>query len=347
MRINDPEVLAEVTAAFAAYEAALMANDVEGLDALFWNSDRTIRYGPGENLYGFAEIAAFRLARPGGSPQRVLRRTVITTFDRDYATANTEFLREGSARIGRQSQTWLRTPQGWRIVAAHVSLMAPPALSAAIPDLHGRPVDAARPRPLPAGLRPPVRIFALGGGAGLGAWGRSPTPRRCTRAFLAVIDDADPAERLALVRAHPQLADKAAIAEGLTDSSAAEQASAGLDRLTPRGIPGLPPSEPVLSRAVRLSVHHLRAAARQGRHPGGHAPAADRRAAESELAEALAQIGLIAKLRLRRGHLGGPVVGIEVAGSYVHAAEARRNRHGPSSRPCGDAEPGRGRLYGL
>ena len=124
MQVNDPAVLAEVTAAFNAYEAALMANDVETLDALFWNAEHTIRYGVGENLYGFDEIAAFRLARPGGSPQRVLTRTVITTFGQDYGTANTEFLREGSARIGRQSHAWARTPDGWRIVAAHVSLMA-------------------------------------------------------------------------------------------------------------------------------------------------------------------------------------------------------------------------------
>jgi hypothetical protein len=124
MHINDPAVLAEVEAAFAAYEAALMANDIDTLDALFWDAPQTLRYGVGENLYGYEAIAAFRKARPGGSPQRRLTRTVITTFGADFATANTEFLREGSARIGRQSQTWLRTPQGWRIVAAHVSLMA-------------------------------------------------------------------------------------------------------------------------------------------------------------------------------------------------------------------------------
>lgn len=124
MRINDPEVVAEVTAAFNAYEAALMANDVAELDALFWASPHTLRYGVGENLYGHDAIAGFRQGRVGGSPQRVLGRVVITTFGRDFATANTEFMREGATRIGRQSHAWVRTDEGWRIVAAHVSMMA-------------------------------------------------------------------------------------------------------------------------------------------------------------------------------------------------------------------------------
>jgi hypothetical protein len=124
MTINDPEVMAEVAAAFAAYETALMANDVATLDRLFWASPQVLRYGVGENLYGQDEIVAFREARPGGSPQRILTRTVITTFGQDYATANSEFVREGSMRVGRQSHAWVRLPQGWRIVAAHVSLMA-------------------------------------------------------------------------------------------------------------------------------------------------------------------------------------------------------------------------------
>ncbi len=123
MRINDPEVLAEVEAAFLAYEAALMANDLEALDALFWETPLTVRFGPGQNLYGIEAIRAFRAARPGGSPRRTLANTVITTFGRDYATANTEFQREGAAQPGRQSQTWVRTGQGWRVVAAHVSLL--------------------------------------------------------------------------------------------------------------------------------------------------------------------------------------------------------------------------------
>ena len=121
--VNDPRTLAEVEAAFAAYEAALMANDVATLDGLFWASPRTVRYGVGEMLYGQDEILAFRKARAGGSPPRVLTRTVITTFGADFATANTEFRREGASRIGRQSHAWARLAEGWRIVAAHVSLM--------------------------------------------------------------------------------------------------------------------------------------------------------------------------------------------------------------------------------
>jgi hypothetical protein len=122
--LNDPIVLAEVTVAFQAYEKALMSNDVARLDALFWAAPQTVRYGPGENLYGHAEIAEFRKARPGGSPQRVLTKTVITTFGDDYATANTEFVRDGAKGVGRQSHSWVRTPDGWKIVAAHVSIMA-------------------------------------------------------------------------------------------------------------------------------------------------------------------------------------------------------------------------------
>jgi hypothetical protein len=123
MLINDPEILAEVTGAFAQYEDALMTNDLDRLDGLFWSSEKTVRFGPGENLYGIEAIRAFRAARAGGSPQRTLSNTVITTFGRDFATANTEFARVGSLRPGRQSQTWARTEQGWRIVSAHVSFL--------------------------------------------------------------------------------------------------------------------------------------------------------------------------------------------------------------------------------
>lgn len=122
MVINDPAVLEEVEAAFAAYETALVTNDVETLDALFWSSEHTIRYGPAESLYGRDEILAFRKARPSQGLARTLRRTVITTFGADMATANTEFTREGADKIGRQSQTWVKMPEGWRVVAAHVSL---------------------------------------------------------------------------------------------------------------------------------------------------------------------------------------------------------------------------------
>jgi hypothetical protein len=125
--INVPEVVAEVQAAFDRYEQALVSNDVQVLDELFWRSPHTIRYGATENLYGYDEIQAFRAARPSQGLARTLRRTVITTYGHDAATANTEFWREGSDRVGRQSQTWLRTDDGWRVVSAHVSLMAVPA----------------------------------------------------------------------------------------------------------------------------------------------------------------------------------------------------------------------------
>jgi ketosteroid isomerase-like protein len=123
MIINDPDIVAEVQAAFARYESALMTNDLEALDALFWNDPRVIRFGPGQNLYGIEAIQAFRTGRVGGSPQRTLANTVITTFGRDFATANTEFQRLGAARPGRQSQTWTRMPVGWRVVAAHISFL--------------------------------------------------------------------------------------------------------------------------------------------------------------------------------------------------------------------------------
>ena len=121
--INQPEVLAEVHAVFARYEDALVNTQVDVLDELFWDSPHTLRYGATENLYGYAQIKAFRAARPSQGLQRRLLRTEITTYGSDFATANVEFQREGSARTGRQSQTWLRTPAGWRVVAAHVSLL--------------------------------------------------------------------------------------------------------------------------------------------------------------------------------------------------------------------------------
>lgn len=121
--INQPEVLAEVQTVFARYEDALVNNKVDVLDELFWDSPHTLRYGATENLYGYAQIKAFRAARPSQGLQRRLLRTEITTYGRDFATANVEFQRDGSLRTGRQSQTWLRTPAGWRVVAAHVSLL--------------------------------------------------------------------------------------------------------------------------------------------------------------------------------------------------------------------------------
>jgi hypothetical protein len=125
--INLPEVQAEVLAAHDRYEQALVSNDVATLDELFWRSPHTLRLGATENLYSYEAIAAFRAARPTqGLARQVLRKTVIT-YGQDFASSHVEFLREGSQRLGRQSQTWLRTPEGWRVVAAHVSLMdAPP-----------------------------------------------------------------------------------------------------------------------------------------------------------------------------------------------------------------------------
>ncbi len=124
MRINDPDVLAELQAAFVAYEAALVGNDVAALDASFWASPLTIRYGGGENLYGHDEIAAFRAARPPAGLARTLERTLLTTYGRDFGTASTLFRRAGTPdRLGRQMQSWVRFPEGWRVVAAHVSLI--------------------------------------------------------------------------------------------------------------------------------------------------------------------------------------------------------------------------------
>jgi hypothetical protein len=127
MDINLPDVLEEVSLQSARYEQALVTNDVAVLDELFWDSPHTLRYGATENLYGYAEIGAFRANRPAQGLQRTVLKNVITTYGRDVATVNLEFQREGSALTGRQSQTWMRTVQGWRVVAAHVSLLKPAA----------------------------------------------------------------------------------------------------------------------------------------------------------------------------------------------------------------------------
>jgi hypothetical protein len=121
IEIDLPHVVAEVTAAFYRYEAALVSNDVAVLDELFWIDARTLRYGATENLYGHAEIAQFRGARSPAGLARKLLKVVVTTYGENFATANCEFERGGKA--GRQSHTWLRTPDGWRIVAAHVSML--------------------------------------------------------------------------------------------------------------------------------------------------------------------------------------------------------------------------------
>ncbi len=124
MEINRPEVLAEMSAVFERYEDALVNNRVEVLDELFWTSEFTVRYGTGENLVGIEAIRAFRAARSPAGLARALRRIVITTYGTDFATAMTEFHRSGNPLTGRQSQTWVRFPEGWRVVAAHVSLIA-------------------------------------------------------------------------------------------------------------------------------------------------------------------------------------------------------------------------------
>ena len=124
MEINLPDVVAEVEAAFARYEAALMANDAATLQTMFWQSPLTIRYGIGENLYGWKEIGAFRAARSPVGLARTLSRTVITTYGRDFATASTLFHRATApGKTGRQMQTWARMKEGWRVVAAHVSVI--------------------------------------------------------------------------------------------------------------------------------------------------------------------------------------------------------------------------------
>ncbi|MFV0245859.1 MAG: oxalurate catabolism protein HpxZ [Qingshengfaniella sp.] len=123
--INDPATQAAVTAAFMRYERALTGNLLAEMDDLFWHDGLTVRLGAGENLYGIDAIRAFRNARPSKGLDRALQNTVITTFGTDYATACTEFTRDGSNKIGRQTHSWVRFPEGWKIVAAHVSLMTP------------------------------------------------------------------------------------------------------------------------------------------------------------------------------------------------------------------------------
>jgi hypothetical protein len=123
MDINLPEVVQEVDAAFRRYEQALVTNDIATLNELFWPTPHAIRYGVNEQLYGYDAIANFRAARDPADLQRDLLRLVITTYGRDFATASCEYRRTHSARVGRQMQTWLRTSAGWRVVAAHVSLL--------------------------------------------------------------------------------------------------------------------------------------------------------------------------------------------------------------------------------
>jgi Protein of unknown function (DUF3225) len=127
MELDLPEVVADVRAAFDRYEKALVSNDVTTLDALFHDDARTIRYGGAENLYGYAEIMAFRAARPSAGLARTLSKTVISTYGHDFAVASTLYNRQSfPGKVGRQMQTWVRFPEGWRVVAAHVSMIETP-----------------------------------------------------------------------------------------------------------------------------------------------------------------------------------------------------------------------------
>lgn len=123
IEIDIPEVLSELVATFEAYEKALVTNDIEGLNKLFWDSPATVRYGTREfeRQYGHTEITAFRIKRGAVNQTRILKNQHITTFGRHFGIANTEYLTPGSDKIGRQSQTWIRTESGWKIVSAHVS----------------------------------------------------------------------------------------------------------------------------------------------------------------------------------------------------------------------------------
>jgi hypothetical protein len=138
LEVNLPDVVAEVTAEFEKYEDALVNNKVEALDAMFRDAPQTIRYGATENLYGYDEIKAFRAGRSPVALGRTLSKAVITTYGRDFAVAATLYQRPSApGRTGRQMQTWVRFPEGWRVVAAHVSLMEPPKESPGEPAKQG------------------------------------------------------------------------------------------------------------------------------------------------------------------------------------------------------------------
>jgi ketosteroid isomerase-like protein len=123
MTVNDPDVVREVEEVFRKYERALNDNDITVLNELFWDSPLTVRYGIAEQLYGYAAIAGFRFGRDPTDLRRDLTKVVITTFGRDFATVSCEYRRLATGKAGRQMQTWMRTPHGWRVVAAHVSFL--------------------------------------------------------------------------------------------------------------------------------------------------------------------------------------------------------------------------------
>jgi Protein of unknown function (DUF3225) len=148
VQIDLPDVVAEVRAAFERYERALVSNDVVTLDEMFRNDPRTIRYGQGENLYGYTEIESFRAARPSAGLARTLSKTVITTFGRDFAMASTLFHRTNApGKVGRMTQTWVRFDEGWRIVVGHVSVIADEPDAAPLADYSSKSSPRAR-RPL-------------------------------------------------------------------------------------------------------------------------------------------------------------------------------------------------------
>jgi hypothetical protein len=125
MRINDPEIIKELQALYSKYESALMANDTETLTRMFWASPQAMRFGVAENLYGIGEIEAFRKGRSPANLARTVRRLEIVTFGADFGSITLEFERivNGKTISGRQSQVWVRLPEGWRIVSAHVSVL--------------------------------------------------------------------------------------------------------------------------------------------------------------------------------------------------------------------------------
>ena len=123
MKVNIPEIIEEVTEAFMSYEKALTENNVEMINHLFWDDPKTLRYGPNGTLVSHAALAAFRRDRVTNGVRRTLKNTSIVTFGQDFAVANTEASDENVPGTGRQSQTWVRTDHGWKIVAAHVSYL--------------------------------------------------------------------------------------------------------------------------------------------------------------------------------------------------------------------------------
>ena len=239
MEIDLPDVLAEVTAQFARYEKALVSNDVAVLDELFRNDPRTLRYGIGENLYGYEAIMAFRAAR---SPVGLMRRTdktVITTYGRDTAVASTLFYRDGApGRVGRQMQTWVRFPEGWRIVAAHVSIIdEPPRIqrhesrrsSARAPPSGAEPETVVRRVDRPSPLRDKVtRAEEL----------RLQLADEIVRGVLppgSALDETDIARRFSVSRTPVREALRQLVASGLVEARAhrgAVVARPSLERLT-------------------------------------------------------------------------------------------------------------------